>query len=578
MKKDPLQEALRAHLSNDLERAFFLYKQAIKEGSKDPIAFANLGFIYKSKGDLRLALSMTLKASNISPSDATILSNLGGIYKDLGDHEKALQKTRESLILEPNNPLALSNLGNILQLQGSYQQALEALSASAQLNPNNSTTFTIIGITYQSIGQTEHATSALNKALNLDPKNTAALNHLCSIKILRGELDIAKKISERSAFLSPKCPEAIFLKGKIQQASGDIKNAEIYFHKSLSLNPNHTESLFQLSLNLDSTEKATLILEKSNQIDPRKTPKAQLPNLYLGAANCYHKLHNFKKSSVFLEKANNILIDLYPSEAPEVIRITNKFLFNNNEPKEKPDPQAGKGLIFIVGMPRSGSTLLETVLAANPMVRDLGESDALPYAVERIKTLETSQNNGQTLLDLYKSKLCQASIKHTFITDKQLSNYRYTEVIAKHLPSAKIIHCKRNPLDNILSMLRAKLSFGYNYTASPNDSASVLINQEMAMREYKNRHPNSIYTFNYDSFVNNPESTLKHLTKWLNLEWHDNYLLPEKAKRTILTFSVIQARQPINRRSLGGWKNYQNLLEEPKEKIIQSHLFEDFNL
>ena len=143
---------------------------------------------------------------------------------------------------------------------------------------------------------------------------------------------------------------------------------------------------------------------------------------------------------------------------------------------------------------------------------------------------------------------------------------------------AKIIHCRRNPLDNILSMLRNNLSPGNDYTTSSRESALVLIEQEKSMLQYKRKWPNQIYTFNYDKFVAMPREMIKPLTEWLQLSWDENFLHPETNDRSINTASVVQARQPINKNSLGGWKNYRDLLEPGRQLILKSGLFNEFDL
>ena len=136
------------------------------------------------------------------------------------------------------------------------------------------------------------------------------------------------------------------------------------------------------------------------------------------------------------------------------------------------------------------------------------------------------------------------------------------------MPAAKIIHCRRNPMDNILSMHRSNLTAGNNYTSNLEDSARVLIAQEQAIQIQKNRHPEKIFTFDYDQFVNAPELNLRNLLGWLEIEFNESYLHPEKSTRSVITASVMQARKPISNKSVGRWKNYEDLLK-PALKIIQ---------
>ena len=160
------------------------------------------------------------------------------------------------------------------------------------------------------------------------------------------------------------------------------------------------------------------------------------------------------------------------------------------------------------------------------------------------------------------------SVKHKYTTDKNLYNFIHISLIASHMPAGKVIHCRRNPMDNILSMHRSYLSAGNNYTSNLEDAAKVLVAQEKAMQINKKRYPEKIFTFDYDQFVHAPEDNLRRLLRWLDLEFDNNYLHPEKSTRSVNTASNMQARKPISNKSVGGWKNYESLLK-PALKIIQ---------
>ena len=126
-------------------------------------------------------------------------------------------------------------------------------------------------------------------------------------------------------------------------------------------------------------------------------------------------------------------------------------------------------------------------------------------------------------------------------------------------------------MDNILSMYRSNLSAGNNYTANLEDAAKVLVAQDQAMQIHKQRYPKKIFTFDYDQFVNAPEINLRKLLAWLDLDFNESYLHPEESTRSVNTASVMQARKPINNKSVGGWKNYEILLK-PALKIVQESL------
>ena len=127
-------------------------------------------------------------------------------------------------------------------------------------------------------------------------------------------------------------------------------------------------------------------------------------------------------------------------------------------------------------------------------------------------------------------------------------------------------------MDNILSMYRSNLSSKNSFTADIEDAAKVLIAQERVMRTQKNRYSKNIYTFDYDRFVNSPDANLRNLLGWLNLEFNDFYLQPEKSTRSVNTASVMQARKPIRNESVGVWKKYSGLLNPALNILRQSEL------
>ena len=219
-------------------------------------------------------------------------------------------------------------------------------------------------------------------------------------------------------------------------------------------------------------------------------------------------------------------------------------------------------------MPRSGSTLLETILSISPEIKDLGESRSLKKAIAKLQAQKQHNHDHQGLNEIYSQMEPIDRTQYKYTTDKNLYNFMHISFIAYHMPAAKIIHCRRNPMDNILSMYRGNLTAGNSYTADLEGAAKVLVAQEQAMQIQKKRYPEKIFTFDYDQFVNAPEFNLRKLLEWLHLEFDKNYLHPEKSTRSVHTASVMQARKPISNKSVGGWKNYKNLLN-PALKIVE---------
>ena len=144
--------------------------------------------------------------------------------------------------------------------------------------------------------------------------------------------------------------------------------------------------------------------------------------------------------------------------------------------------------------------------------------------------------------------------------------------IASKLEHSKIIYTFRNPLDNILSMYRAKFTgIGNEYSSSLVDSALYYIHHFKIMSFYREKYKEHIYFLNYDKLVNKPHEEIKKLLNWLEFSWHENYLKPYKNKQGFFTASNVQVRSPINNKSVGGWQNYSKLLQKPLEFFKQNN-------
>ena len=295
--------------------------------------------------------------------------------------------------------------------------------------------------------------------------------------------------------------------------------------------------------------------------------------LEFAAANIFHKCKEFAKSSRKLAQANQLKLSYQKSDINHHLELTQKITVKARQ-VAKGKSTDGTGRIFIIGAPRCGSTLLESVLATNSKIHDLGESKALSQAFWQTQEKSVDKGSVLSLSDAYTEKLGFQPSSCTHTVDKNLYNFRFIEAIARAMPSAKIIHCYRHPLDNILSMLRSNLQAGNNYTANPLHAAKFLIHQEKIIRSFKHDHEAHIFNLDYDKFTNQPEKELPQLINWLGLEWNNSYLHPEETSRLIDTASVIQARQPINNHSVGGWKNYRDLLSPAENALRESKIFE----
>ena len=186
---------------------------------------------------------------------------------------------------------------------------------------------------------------------------------------------------------------------------------------------------------------------------------------------------------------------------------------------------------FIVGMPRSGSTLLESILSLNVEVEDLGEVSFLEESLQQTDDLLEVKN-------LYEEKVKLINSEKKIFTDKNLFNFLYCPIIYKLFPKARIIHCTRNPLDNILSIYRTNF-LNQSFSSSLKDITNIYIYQMKLMQEYKSKFGSKIYSYDHDKVVQNPEESIRNLINWLDWKWSDKYLSHLKKVKEVFLQRVV---------------------------------------
>ncbi|WP_114993780.1 sulfotransferase family protein [Synechococcus sp. UW179A] len=554
---------------NKPEQALSSLLKSLELKPDNPDAHMILGILYEELGNLDQALDSTLQSIKLKPDNPKTHKHLGGIYKNLGNLDQALASTLKSLEIKPDDTDTLINLSCIHHALGNFDLALSFILKSLKIRSDEPTALINLGTIYYELGNYEKALSTTIKSLELKSDNPNAFINLSLIHKGLGNLDQALTYTLRSLEIEPSSSRAFYSLGRIRMAQGDLKEAKKALVNAIKSDPLEAAAYYELSIMISTTKEAEELLQMTKSIAMDKLTPMSKAYAQFTLSNCFHAIKDYDSASKHLQMANQCKLSVYPSNANQLRQLIEKHLPQSTYlNKAQINAQCGKSRIFIVGMPRSGSTLLEGILSINPEIQDLGEVKSLEHAIHSVQKHPENDSNNPSLDDLYSQQQPFNNHRIKYTVDKQLYNFMYVGWINHCMPSSKIIHCRRNPMDNILSMYRSNLTAGNNYTASLKDSAKLLIAQEQAMQIQKNRCTENIFTFNYDQFVNAPKENLSKLLEWLDLEFNENYLHPEKRKTNVNTASVMQARKPINNKSVGGWKNYEKLLR-PAKRILE---------
>ena len=490
----------------------------------------------------------------------------------LGFGEKNQSKTEKiSKNKQKVNIGQLINKAFELQAQGKKLEAAKYYAYIIQQGIKDHRVFSNYGAFLNEIGKHEEAELKLKKAISLNTKYANSHYNLGVLYMDQGNFDKAELEFKKAIKIKSDFTIAYYNLGFIFRNLGRLQEAESFSQKVLEINPQFTDAYFILST-MQASDKSQKWHEQlfSESLLKNKN-KRELVNIFFARSNILHKKQNYEESSKYLKLANKLKLDIHPSK-PEIIFNKSKLLLLESNKKEINQGKHANSpeSIFIVGMSRSGSTLLESILSMRTDVYDLGEVDFLEKSFIESKKSKQERN----LSHLYWEKINNKT-KLNITTNKNLSNYQFTGIIAEKIPNAKIIHCFRHPFDNILSIYRAHFAKGNEYSSSLIDTAKVYLDQEELMTQYKHKYKSKIYDFNYDLLVSNPNQEIKSLISWLGWKWEDKYLSPHLSPRSVNTASVVQVRSQINKKSLGGWKNYKEMLRTAMEIITQKDKYKD---
>tara|TARA_Y100000589_G_scaffold264681_1_gene255439 strand:+ start:946 stop:2625 length:1680 start_codon:yes stop_codon:yes gene_type:complete len=536
--------------------------------SKDELI--NKAFKFHSKGNISEAKTFYQIFINRGFSDARVSSNLGQIYREQGNYKDAEVVTLQAIKLRPNYANAHNNLGLIMSDIGRLKEAELSTRRAIELNPDLADAHSNLGIILTNLGRLREAEVSTRKAIELNPDLADAHINLGYILSYLDKLEEAELSTRKAIELNPDLAIAYGNLGNILTNLGNLEEAEVSTLKAIELNPDLVLAYYSLST-FKLSNKTKIWRDKlfSKTLLRNKSKKEKV-NIYFARANIFHKESNFKESSKYLKLANNLKQNLNPTnieylikKSKDLLLESNKEFINKNQNKNFPES------IFIVGMPRSGSTLLESILSMNKDVDDLDEKNIFEEAFLKWKNNPKKSN----LADLYLDQINIYSNKISTTTNKYLYNYQYAGIICSLIPNTKIIHTFRNPLDNILSIYRANFARGHQYSSSLVDCAKVYLDQEEVMTQYKKKFHSKIYNLNYDLLVTNPKKEIKSLISWLGWKWDNQYLSPHLNPRTVTTSSSIQVRFPINSKSIRGWENYKEMLKPAIEILTQNEKY-----
>ena len=583
-----IEFAKKNHKEGNIYKANEIYKKLIKQKIFTHNLLFSYGLFNKEINNLNIAKNLFLLSIKKYPSEINSYILLAEILRKENNVNDALKTLQVAKKIDNQNPDIDYNLALSYKTIKSSKEALFSIEAAIKNQPENQIYKILKADIFIDCFEYEKARELL---INLELKKESLLNFQREILISKVFINQKKyKLAEevllelRKLFRKQKIiylnlSDLYFKNKELEKGILILKEGINNFPKFIPLKFNlgimyrniglidlsiktHIDVLLEDKFNSNSFYELSTMYDFSSHNELLKTllnikigNLSRRDKIYFGysKANIYHQNKEYKKSSYFLKIANDEKLKIQPSDIKRKFTTGEKYRnlkISKNLNIENIDSNE---YLFIVGMPRSGSTLLESILSLNNEVEDLGEVSFLEESLQQTEDLLEVKN-------LYSEKVKLINSEKKIFTDKNLFNFLYCPIISELFPNARIIHCSRNPLDNILSIYRTNF-LNQSFSSSLKDIAEIYIYQMELMQEYKNKFGSIIYSYEHDKLVHAPEESIKNLINWLDWKWSDKYLSPQKSKRSVFTASSAQVRKKINSHSSGYWKNYEELLK-----------------
>jgi tetratricopeptide (TPR) repeat protein len=484
------------------------------------------------------------------------------------------------LIKENPKVSYLYNLcGMAFQGNKQIQKSIESFNLALHHDPENIAAMNNIANSYKSLNQNAKAEEIYKKILKKDPNNIKCLNNFANLMKKLRDFNSAKKLLLKATEIENNNIDILFNLAECYQSLGELDQAKEYAYKILNLQPNHSATQRFISLIINhKSDKSHLpkIIEIEKSENFKNYSSNEKTDIYFSLGKAFEDLKDFEKSFNYLEKANLIInkeinynLSNHEKLTKSIIKLFNDFDFEKNKKKA-----TEKQIIFICGMPRSGSTLVEQMIAAHNEVSGAGELSYVRDTVAK-NFLEELRFNKQKIIEeasLERNIIAEQYIEllkyHKFttniITDKAPQNFLWLGFIKIFFPNSKIIHSYRNSKDNCLSIF--KNYFPSNDMLWSFDQCNIANYYNLyldLMNFWKTKFNKSIYDINYEHLVQSPEEELKKIFSFCNLTWDPDCLNFYQSKKTpISTVSVNQASKPIYKSSVNSNEGFSKYLTE----------------
>jgi tetratricopeptide (TPR) repeat protein len=545
---------------------------ALDINPKDHQACENLGLAYKEIHKLPQAIDFLRRATTLAPQ-STSLNSLGNVLRESGQIGQALQAFDSALAFEPNFAECWSNKAVALNDAGRWALAIKASNRALQLNSNLPQAFCARAESQLSQAKFVEALADFDRALTIAATYLPALLGRGRVLKALEKQSLAVEVFEQAIKHYPKDAQAHYLLALLKEQWGDRPSAVEYYQKAIRRQPDFGQARHQLS-QLQGQLCGRAEIEDMQRFLLGDT-LSFLNRVHMNFAlyRAFEKNQEYTKAWYYLHAGNSLAASksLYNDRVQRDAMLTLSAAMDNT-PKLDLIAQFGSRPVFIVGMPRSGSSLIEQILAGHSQVTaagelsygyDLAEQSASLSGVDFPHSLSVLKaEDWQNLANTYRSRFASSGEKSRVIVDKTPMNFQYLGMLAQALPDAKFVHCTRDPISNCFSIYRLPFATSQTYAHSLLSLGQYYRHYQHLMERWQSLFPGRILDVAYENTVTDIEGQTEGLLSFLELPFEPEMLKFHETQRLVRTPSADQVRQKLYTHALEAWRPYESELDE----------------
>jgi len=487
---------------------------------------------------------------------------------------KAEKLIKELLLEQPKISFLYNVLGLILNAQNKTEEAISYYKKGIKIDPYNNMIYNNLGTSYKSIKKFDDAETCFEKSIKIKKDVSQTHNNLGNLYLSTNKLEKAINSYKRAIKIDKNFFISYYNLGIAYKTLGRFKESKNFLFESLKLNNQFYPAHRNLSQLIKYNKKNNHFKELKKIYEEFKEDDVSKIEVGFALGKAYEDQKNYQKSFFHYKEANTIMrnninysyID-EKNQFDKIKNIFNKELFY----KYKNSGISDDSPIFILGMPRSGTTLVEQIISSHHKVYGGDELDILPELINKNINFESKLDKKKLNVIAYDyiKYIKKISMNHKKITDKLPVNFKWIGLIKLALPNSIVIHCSRDSRDNCFSIFKSFFTSNQiNYAYNLDEIINYYKLYKNLMEHWKNTLPDFIINIKYEEIINEPNNKIRDLINSCRLEWDDKCIKFYENKRPIKTASDTQARNKIYKTSINSWKRYKNQLTKNFDKDI----------